>query len=43
MDVHDIRSLIDYDDFFDHVGGLFDNFNEYLAVNGLPAVERPAM
>ncbi|MBG0827848.1 polysaccharide pyruvyl transferase family protein [Planomonospora sp. ID67723] len=40
MGAGEIRSLLDYDDFFDHIGGLFDNFNEYLAANGLPSVKR---
>ncbi|GIH89499.1 polysaccharide pyruvyl transferase family protein [Planobispora siamensis] len=43
MGVGEIRSLIGYDDFFDHIGGLFDNFNDYLEVNGLPRVKRPVI
>lgn len=30
-----------YDDFFDHVNGLFDNFSEYLQANGLPGIAKP--
>jgi hypothetical protein len=32
----DIHSVIDYGDFLANIGGLFDNFNEYLAINGMP-------
>ena len=43
MDPSDVRARLDYDDFFSHIGGLFDTFNEYLAINGLPEIERIAV
>lgn len=34
----DVPALMNFDDFFAHIGGLFDNFNSYLEVNGLPQI-----
>ncbi|MCC3269888.1 polysaccharide pyruvyl transferase family protein [Arthrobacter gengyunqii] len=36
MEPEQIIKSINYDDFFDHINGLFDNFNSYLDANGLP-------
>jgi len=43
LEPYDVREYLDYDEFFAHIGGLFDNFNEYLAINGLPEIERIAL
>lgn len=34
-----IRSRLDMTEFFDHLDGHFRNFNDYLVVNGLPAIK----
>jgi hypothetical protein len=39
----DVPALLQYDDFFDHIGGLFDNFNDYLEINGLPRTAKIAL
>lgn len=36
-----VAQSIDYDDFFDHVNGLFENFSEYLKINGLDGLKAP--
>lgn len=43
LEPQEIRGLLVYDDFFANIGRLFDNFNEYLALNGLPEVKSPAI
>ncbi|WP_197023755.1 polysaccharide pyruvyl transferase family protein [Microbulbifer sp. HZ11] len=35
----EIVQHIDYSDFFNKIGSLFDNFNEYLSINGLEKVQ----
>lgn len=42
LGVAELRALIDYSAMYEALPGLFDRFNHYLAVHGLPAVPRPA-
>jgi hypothetical protein len=37
----EIKKSLDYEDFFDNISGLFDNFNNYLDLNGLPKISNP--
>ncbi|MDQ2624763.1 MAG: polysaccharide pyruvyl transferase family protein [Actinomycetota bacterium] len=39
----DIRGRVDYTAFFSEVPALFDRFNEYLALNGLPQIAAPRL
>lgn len=40
-DINAIRKLMNFECFFDKIGGLFKNFNEYLAANDLPEISAP--
>ncbi|HCE4436472.1 TPA: polysaccharide pyruvyl transferase family protein [Escherichia coli] len=39
MSLSQIKSYINYDRFFKNINQLFNNFNEYLEVNGLPKIK----
>ncbi|WP_240781951.1 polysaccharide pyruvyl transferase family protein [Escherichia sp. E3356] len=39
MSLSQIKSYISYDKFFKNINKLFNNFNEYLEVNGLPKIK----
>lgn len=39
MSYEEMLKYIDYEDFFNHIDSLFDNFNKYLTANGLPKIK----
>lgn len=43
MEPEQIIKSINYDDFFTHIRGLFENFNDYLDMNGLPKTRELVM